>query len=95
MQNYSSRVPLAPFALLAKSRLQQTDTEDASLRSSFQAGRAIPLDVVMDNMIGLTAQAQSELCAVRRELQKYKSLKLTPEQQTYLENFVSFPINNV
>lgn len=48
----------------------------------------------MENMMGLTAQAQNELCIVRRELQKYKTLKLTPEQQTYLDNFVSFLINN-
>lgn len=54
----------------------------------------IPFNVVMENMMGLTAQAQNELCIVRRELQKYKTLKLTPEQQTYLDNFVSFLINN-
>lgn len=45
-------------------------------------------------MIGLTAQAQNELRVARRELRKYKSLKLTSEQQKYLENFVSFLINN-
>nr|XP_012232770.1 PREDICTED: polyamine-modulated factor 1-binding protein 1-like [Linepithema humile] len=53
------------------------------------AGRVIPFNVVMESMIGLTAEAQNELCVVRRELQKYKSLKLTAEQQTYLENFHS------
>ncbi|XP_020280362.1 putative leucine-rich repeat-containing protein DDB_G0290503 isoform X2 [Pseudomyrmex gracilis] len=50
-------------------------------------GRVVPFNVVMENMIGLTAQAQRELRAVRRELQKYKSLRLTSEQQKYLENF--------
>lgn len=59
-----------------------------------QPGRVIPLNVVMQNMIGLTAQAQNELRVARRELRKYKSLKLTSEQQKYLENFVSFLINN-
>ncbi|GAB1868605.1 hypothetical protein CAJAP_09684 [Camponotus japonicus] len=50
-------------------------------------GRVIPLNVIMQNMIGLTAQAQNELRVARRELRKYKSLKLTSEQQEYLENF--------
>lgn len=45
-------------------------------------------------MIGLTAKAQNELCVARQELRKYKSLKLTSEQEKYLENFVNFLINN-
>ncbi|XP_050451738.1 myosin-11-like [Cataglyphis hispanica] len=49
--------------------------------------RVIPFNVVMENMIRLTAQAQNELRVVQRELRKYKSLKLTSEQQKYLENF--------
>lgn len=49
----------------------------------------MPFDVIMESMIGLTAQAQNELRVARRELQKYKSLKLTPEQRKYLEGFVS------
>lgn len=59
-----------------------------------QPGRVVPFKVVMENIIGLTAQAQNELRVARRELRKYKSLKLTSEQQKCLENFVSFPINN-
>ncbi|XP_070162417.1 putative leucine-rich repeat-containing protein DDB_G0290503 [Polyergus mexicanus] len=57
-------------------------------------GRVIPFNVVMENMIGLTAQAQNELRVARRELQKYKSLKLTSEQQKYLENFVTTVVIN-
>ncbi|XP_025156459.1 myosin-14-like [Harpegnathos saltator] len=50
-------------------------------------GKVVPFDVVMENMIGLTAQAQKELRAAQRELQKYKSLKLTPEQRQHLKRF--------
>lgn len=50
----------------------------------------MPFDVVMENMMGLTAQAQKELRVTQRELQKYKSLKLSPEQRKHLEVFVSF-----
>lgn len=54
-----------------------------------QLGKLIPFSVVMENMIALTAQAQCELRVARRELQRYRSLNLTPEQQDHLENFVS------
>ncbi|XP_032666498.1 uncharacterized protein LOC116841996 [Odontomachus brunneus] len=49
-------------------------------------GKVVPFDVVMDNMIGLTAQAQKELRITQQELQKYKSLKLSPEQRKHLED---------
>lgn len=54
-----------------------------------QSGKLIPSSVVMENMIALTAQAQRELRVARRELQRYRSLNLTPEQRDHLENFVS------
>ncbi|XP_039313029.1 sporulation-specific protein 15 [Solenopsis invicta] len=50
-------------------------------------GKLIPSNVVMENMIALTAQAQRELRIARQELQRYKSLNLTPEQRAQLENF--------
>jgi len=45
----------------------------------------------MENMMTLTAQAQRELRVARQELQKYRSLSFTTEQQKHLKNFVSFP----
>ncbi|XP_077277631.1 uncharacterized protein LOC143905864 [Temnothorax americanus] len=54
-------------------------------------GKLIPFNVVMENMIALTAQAQRELRVARRELQGYRSLNLTPEQRDHLEkDYVSF-----
>ncbi|XP_070522437.1 LOW QUALITY PROTEIN: uncharacterized protein [Cardiocondyla obscurior] len=47
-----------------------------------------PFSVVMENMITLTAQAQRDLHVTRRELLRYRSLNLTPEQRDHLENFV-------
>ncbi|XP_046424732.1 myosin-11-like [Neodiprion fabricii] len=51
-------------------------------------GKIVPLNVVIDNVIGLGAQTQNELSACRRELQRYKSLTLTPEQQHQLQSAV-------
>ncbi|XP_071575098.1 uncharacterized protein [Temnothorax nylanderi] len=48
-------------------------------------GKLIPFNVVMENMIALTAQAQRELHVVRRELRGYRSLNLIPEQRAHLE----------
>ncbi|XP_071644474.1 uncharacterized protein [Temnothorax longispinosus] len=54
-------------------------------------GKLIPFNVVMENMIALTTQAQRELRVARRELRGYRSLNLTPEQRDHLEkDFVSF-----
>ncbi|EGI64384.1 hypothetical protein G5I_07189 [Acromyrmex echinatior] len=49
--------------------------------------KLIPSSVIMENMMTLTAQAQRELRVARRELQKYRSLKFTPEQRKHLKNF--------
>ncbi|KOC69704.1 hypothetical protein WH47_07891 [Habropoda laboriosa] len=49
-------------------------------------GKIVPFNVVIDNIIQLNSQAQNELHAVKRELQKYKSLKLTPKQEEQLQN---------
>ncbi|KYN02680.1 hypothetical protein ALC62_06480 [Cyphomyrmex costatus] len=49
--------------------------------------KLIPSNVIMENMMTLTAQAQRELRVARRELQKYRSLRLTPEQREHLKNF--------
>jgi len=46
-------------------------------------------------MIDLTSRTTSELRNARRELWKYKLLPLTQKQKKYLENFVSFLINNI
>lgn len=54
----------------------------------------IPFNVVMEK-IRFTAQTQNELSIAQRELQKYKSLKLTSEQRKYLEGLVSFLINYI
>lgn len=54
----------------------------------------MPFNVIIESMIGITAQAENELHIAQRELRKYKSLKLTPEQQKYLEGFVSFLTND-
>ena len=56
-----------------------------------QPVKLIPSSVIMENMMTLTAQAQRELRVARQELQKYRSLSFTTEQQKHLKNFVSFP----
>ncbi|XP_011695060.1 PREDICTED: early endosome antigen 1-like [Wasmannia auropunctata] len=48
--------------------------------------KLIPSSVIIENMMALTAQAQRELRVARRELQRYRSLNLTPEQREHLEN---------
>lgn len=53
-----------------------------------QPVKPIPSSVVLENMMALTAQAQRELRVARRELQRYRSLNLTPEQRDHLETFV-------
>ncbi|XP_046746459.1 myosin-11-like [Diprion similis] len=60
--------------------------ELAEHSDSIQPGKIVPLNVVIDNVIGLGAQTQNELSACRRELQRYKSLTLTPEQQHQLQS---------
>lgn len=50
----------------------------------------MPVDVVIENMIGFTAKAQKDLRVAQRRLRKYESLKLTPEQRRQLESCVSF-----
>ncbi|KAG7203404.1 hypothetical protein KM043_013472 [Ampulex compressa] len=50
-------------------------------------GKIVPFNVVIDNIIGHTSQVQDELHYVKKELEQYKSLKLTPEQQKQLWNF--------
>lgn len=52
-------------------------------------GKIIPFNVVVDNIIKLNSQTQNELQLVKKELHKYKSLKLTPRQEKELENSVS------
>ncbi|KAK2586976.1 hypothetical protein KPH14_010950 [Odynerus spinipes] len=54
-------------------------------------GKIIPFNVVIENIIGLTSQAQNELQVLRQELKKYKSLKLTTEQEKYLKTFDDVP----
>ncbi|XP_014601989.1 PREDICTED: putative leucine-rich repeat-containing protein DDB_G0290503 [Polistes canadensis] len=51
------------------------------------SGKIIPFNVVVENIIGLTSQAQNELQILRKELKKYKSLKLTTEQEKHLQTF--------
>ncbi|CAK9825333.1 hypothetical protein ANTRET_LOCUS3368 [Anthophora retusa] len=54
-------------------------------------GKIVPFNVVIDNIIKLNSQVQNELHAVKRELQKYKSLKLTPKQEEQLQNLDNVP----
>ncbi|KAG9436472.1 hypothetical protein HZU67_01429 [Apis mellifera carnica] len=49
-------------------------------------GKIIPFNVVIDNIIQLNSETQNKLQAVKRELKKYKSLRLTPEQEEELRN---------
>ncbi|XP_043800180.1 putative leucine-rich repeat-containing protein DDB_G0290503 [Apis laboriosa] len=49
-------------------------------------GKIIPFNVVIDNIIQLNSETQNKLQAVKRELNKYKSLRLTPEQEEELRN---------
>ena len=44
----------------------------------------------MDNIIKMSSQTQEELELVKKELEKYKSLKLTQEQKEELQKIVSF-----
>ncbi|XP_048508568.1 CAP-Gly domain-containing linker protein 1-like [Athalia rosae] len=48
-------------------------------------GKIVPLNVVIDNVIGLGAQTGNELVACKKELQRYKCLVLTPEQEYQLK----------
>lgn len=54
-----------------------------------QIGRIIPFNVVVDNIIQLNSQTQNQLLVVEKELEKYKSLKLTPIQKEQLQHLVS------
>ena len=54
-----------------------------------QIGKIIPFNVVIDNIIQLNSETQNKLQAVKRELKKYKSLRLTPEQEEELRNLVN------
>ncbi|XP_023288348.1 WEB family protein At4g27595, chloroplastic isoform X2 [Orussus abietinus] len=49
-------------------------------------GKVIPFDVIIDNLLSLGSRTHDELVAARRELQRYKSLILTPEQEKQLQN---------
>ncbi|XP_076376990.1 uncharacterized protein LOC143259320 [Megalopta genalis] len=49
-------------------------------------GKIIPVNVVVDNIIKLNSYTQTELQIVKKELQKYKSLKLTAKQEEQLLN---------
>ncbi|XP_017877621.2 spindle pole body component 110-like, partial [Ceratina calcarata] len=49
-------------------------------------GKIIPFNVVIDNIIQLNSQAQNELQTVKKELQKYKTLELTPQQRQQLKD---------
>ncbi|KAL2723992.1 spindle pole body component 110-like [Vespula squamosa] len=58
------------------------------------SGKIIPFNVVIENIIGLTSQAQNELQILRKELKKYKSLKLTNEQEIHLRTYDDKIITN-
>ncbi|XP_043256117.1 uncharacterized protein PFB0765w-like [Colletes gigas] len=49
-------------------------------------GKIVPFNVVIDNIIQFNSQTQNELRAVKRELQNYKSLRLTPKQEEQLQH---------
>lgn len=53
-------------------------------------GKIIPFNVIIDNIIQLNPKAQNELQIVKKELKKYKTLKLTTKQEEQLQNLVSF-----
>jgi len=57
--------------------------------------QTIPFNVIVEGMIDLTSRTTSELRNAQQELWKYKLLPLTQKQKKYLENFVSFLINNI
>ena len=60
-----------------------------------QLGKIIPFNVIIDNIIRLNSENQNELQIVKRELTKYKSLKLTPKQEEQLQNLVRDILNNL
>ncbi|XP_033209680.1 GRIP and coiled-coil domain-containing protein 2-like isoform X2 [Belonocnema kinseyi] len=47
-------------------------------------GKVVPFNVLIDNLIKMGSQAQDELELLRKELEKYKSVKLTAEQKEEL-----------
>lgn len=49
-------------------------------------GKIIPFNVIIDNIIQLNPKAQNELLIVKKELKKYKTLKLTTKQEEQLQN---------
>ncbi|XP_076388006.1 uncharacterized protein LOC100883153 isoform X12 [Megachile rotundata] len=49
-------------------------------------GKIIPFNVVIDNIIQLNSQTQNELQIVKKELEKYKSLQLSPKQEQQLRS---------
>ncbi|XP_068984164.1 putative leucine-rich repeat-containing protein DDB_G0290503 isoform X3 [Bombus flavifrons] len=49
-------------------------------------GKIIPFNVIIDNIIQLNPKAQNELQIVKKELKKYKTLKLTTKQEEQLQN---------
>lgn len=55
-----------------------------------QLGKIIPFNVIIDNIIRLNSENQNELQIIKRELEKYKSLKLTPKQEEQLQNLVRY-----
>ncbi|XP_076231334.1 uncharacterized protein LOC143177344 [Calliopsis andreniformis] len=48
-------------------------------------GKIIPFNVLVDNIIRLNSRTQTELQVAKKELKKYKSLKLTSTQEEQLE----------
>ncbi|XP_071861434.1 uncharacterized protein isoform X2 [Bombus fervidus] len=49
-------------------------------------GKIIPFNVIIDNIIQLNPKSQNELQIVKKELKKYKTLKLTTKQEEQLQN---------
>lgn len=70
----------SPNSLENSRYFRELNEHDSSL------GKIIPFNVIIDNIIRLNSENQDELQIVKRELKKYKSLKLTPKQEEQLQN---------
>ncbi|XP_076296844.1 uncharacterized protein LOC143217030 isoform X2 [Lasioglossum baleicum] len=70
----------SPNSLETSRYFRELNEHDSSI------GKIIPVNVVVDNIIRLNSHTQTELQIVKKELQKYKSLKLTPKQEEQLQN---------
>ncbi|XP_051173432.1 girdin-like isoform X2 [Leptopilina boulardi] len=53
------------------------------------SGKVVPFNVLIDNLIKMGSQTQEELESVKKELENYKSLKLTVKQKEELERFAN------